>query len=711
MKVAKMLRSSRFLQACVFTMAGLLMSGCGDNGTEETEAVVPPTPVVPVPASPTMALFAGNVDGYGNVDGPATIDSAGLVARFGNPGYVAIDSSGNFYVADTYNNTIRKITAAGVVTTLAGTAGVTGSTDATGAAASFNEPQGIAIDSAGNVYVADSLNNRIRKITPDGVVTTFAGSGAGFPSTDGQGILARLDTPYGLAIDGSGNLYVAEQDGGSIRKITDGFVSTLEPDGFFDSPRGIAVDNGGNVYVANTEGNNIWVIPAVGAKFLLAGNSGGAGGSVDNVDGLSARFDGPAGLVFDGGILYVSDRFNDTVRTVDTNTTAVTTLAGGVEGYTDGVGTLARFDGPSGVAIDGGNLFVVDSDNSTIRKIVIGTQVVTTLAGAPGQYGYLNATGAAARFDYPGGLATDSAGNVYVSSNSVIRKATPGGEVSTLAGTVDTCPDGIDTSPSASFCYPEGIATDSAGNVYVADTYNNAIRKVTSTGLVTTLAGIVGAECGVADGTGTSASFCFPSGVATDSAGNLYVADTSNSTIRKIVISTGVVTTLAGAAGQTGSTNDIGSAARFTYPIGIVTDSSGNIYVTDSPDPNGEGGGPGNYTIRKITAEGVVSTLAGTAGVTGSTDATGAAARFGYPFGIASDSAGNLYVADYDNYTIRKILISTGAVTTLAGTAGQNGFTPGALPGVLSNPKGIAVFGTTLYFGSNDGVVSITNLP
>jgi sugar lactone lactonase YvrE len=293
------------------------------------------------------------------------------------------------------------------------------------------------------------------------------------------------------------------------------------------------------------------------------------------------------------------------------------------------------------------------------------------------------------------------------SENNTIRKITSTGVVSTFAGTAGTCGTADLTGTSASFCSPSGVAIDSAGNLFVADTGNSTIRKIViSTGVVTTLAGIAG-TCGSTDSTGTAASFCYPSGIATDSAGNLYVSDTGNYTIRKIVVSTGAVTTLAGSAGQTGFTNGTGSGARFAYPIGIATDSSGNIYVADSYDE----ASTGSYTIRKITAEGVVSTLAGTAGVTGSTNGTGSAARFGDPVGIATDSAGNLYVADYDNYTIRKIVISTGAVTTLAGTTGQNGFTPGALPGVLSNPVGITVSGTTLYFTSNNGVVSITNLP
>jgi streptogramin lyase len=216
--------------------------------------------------------------------------------------------------------------------------------------------------------------------------------------------------------------------------------------------------------------------------------------------------------------------------------------------------------------------------------------------------------------------------------------------------------------------------------------------------VVTTLAGTAGLT-GSTDATGAAARFNFPQGVATDSAGNVYVGDTNNNTVRKITPA-GVVTTLAGTAGVTGSTDATGAAASFFAPLGVATDSAGNVYVADL----------GNHTIRKITPAGVVTTLAGTAGAFGSTDATGAAARFDGPFGVATDSAGNVYVADSGNSTLRKIT-PAGAVSTLAGVAGQTGFAPGALPGLLGNPSGVAVSGTSLYITIYNGVAVVQNLP
>jgi len=291
--------------------------------------------------------------------------------------------------------------------------------------------------------------------------------------------------------------------------------------------------------------------------------------------------------------------------------------------------------------------------------------------------GSADGIGAAARFSGPEGVATDSAGNVYVADNdnNIIRKITPEGVVTTHAGSGAVGSTDA-TGTAASFFLPTGVATDSAGNVYVADFYTSIIRKITPERVVTTLA----------DATGAVARFALPTGVATDSAGNVYVADWDANAIRKITPA-GVVITLAG------------GEAQFNYPHDVATDNAGNVYVAD-----------GNHTIRKITPAGVLTTLAGTAGVTGSTDATGTAASFNFPSGIATDSAGNVYVADTGNHTIRKIT-PAGAVSTVVGVAGQAGFAPGALPGLLNGPGAVAIRGTSLYITLGNGVAVVRNLP
>jgi sugar lactone lactonase YvrE len=372
----------------------------------------------------------------------------------------------------------------------------------------------------------------------------------------------------------------------------------------------------------------------------------------------------------------------------------------GGAGNVDGTGSAARFNVPFGVATDSaGNVYVADTFNHTIRRITP-TGAVSTRAGTAGVTGSTDATGAAARFNLPRGVATDGAGNVYVADtfNHTIRRITPTGAVSTLAGTAGVTGSADATGAAARFGSPFGIATDGAGNVYVADTQNSTIRKITPAGDVTTLAGTAGVT-GSTDATGAGALFNRPSGIATDSAGNVYVADTFNHTIRKITPE-GVVSTLAGTTGVTGSTDATGAGALFNRPLGIATDGAGNVYVADT----------NNHTIRKITPAGEVSTLAGTAGNFGSADATGAAARFGSPLGVATDSAGNVYVTDSGNNTIRKIT-PAGVVSTVVGVPGQKGFVPGALPGLLAFPRGVAASGTSLYVTLYNGVAVVQNRP
>ena len=266
-----------------------------------------------------------------------------------------------------------------------------------------------------------------------------------------------------------------------------------------------------------------------------------------------------------------------------------------------------------------------------------------TLAGTAGSSGSTDGTGSAARFDFPTSVSVDTAGNVFVadSLNNTIRKVTNAGVVTTLAGLAGFPGSTDATGSAARFSSPHGVAVDTAGNVFVADRNNHTIRKVTSAGVVTTLAGTAGSS-GSTDATGSAARFDNPIGVTVDTAGNVFVADTYNSTIRKVT-SGGVVTTLAGTAGVNGSNDGTGSAARFNLPHGVAVDALGNVFVADNA----------NHTIRKITSAGVVTTLAGLAGSSGSTDGTGSASRFNSPLSTAVDTAGNVFVADTANHTIR----------------------------------------------------------
>lgn len=323
------------------------------------------------------------------------------------------------------------------------------------------------------------------------------------------------------------------------------------------------------------------------------------------------------------------------------NAQVVTTLAGsGVLGFMDATGTAARFSFPWGVATDAsGNVYVSDHGNHKIRKITP-AGVVSTIAGS-GSVGSADGIGTAASFNNPDAVATDATGNIYVAENlsHIIRKITPSGVVTTFAGS-GSIGSADATGTAASFNFPIGVATDASGNVYVADRDNNKIRKITAGGVVTTLAG--SGSMGSTDATGTAASFNFPQGVTTDKLGNVYVADFGNDKIRKISPG-GVVTTLAGSGAQ-GSTDGSGSSASFHGPVGVACDASGNVYVADNV----------NHKIRKITPMGVVTTLAGT-GSAGSTDTIGTSASFRFPMNVATDVSGNVYVADWSNHKIRKI--------------------------------------------------------
>ncbi len=309
----------------------------------------------------------------------------------------------------------------------------------------------------------------------------------------------------------------------------------------------------------------------------------------------------------------------------------------------------------------------------------------------------LTVAAAASLLQYPAGIARDASGNLYVAdaSSDTILKITSAGVVTTFAGGTGSVGSQDGSGTSARFNQPCGVAVDAAGNVYVADTGNATIRVITPGGVVTTLAGSA-ASRGSHDGTGSAALFNQPTGIAVDSVGNVYVADALNATIRKIT-SSGAVTTLAGSAGVRGETDGAGAGARFNYPCGVAVDAAGNLYVADTY----------NATVRKITPAGTVTTLAGSAGITGAVDLTGTNALFSQCAGVAVDAAGNVYVADTGNATVRKIAPS-GQVTTLAGVAGIAGLADGAGEGALFNqPHGLVVDGSGNLYVADTGNAAI----
>jgi hypothetical protein len=348
---------------------------------------------------------------------------------------------------------------------------------------------------------------------------------------------------------------------------------------------------------------------------------------------------------------------------------------------------------PTSVGTDGsGNLFVSDASAQTIQKIST-TGQVTLVAGSAGLSGSSNGTGSAARFNQPGALVAAADGTLSVSdtANDLIRSVTVSGVVATLAGSAGNPGSSDGTGASARFSSPIGIAQDASGLLWVADSLNHTIRKITTGGVVTTFAGSAGVA-GSADGTGSGAQFNHPAGLAVDSSGNVYVADAANNTIRKIS-STGVVTTLAGLAGSSGTQDGTGSGARFNNPGGLAVDSSGELYLADT----------GNSTIRKITASGVVTTIAGLPGISGLMDGTGGYAWFDQPEGLTLGTDGNLYVADTGNAMIRKVTLA-GAVTTLSLSAGSSSST-GSSSDSIPPPTGTTT-STPASTGAGGGAIN-----
>jgi sugar lactone lactonase YvrE len=642
---------------------------------------------------PGITLVAGNTAAAVPLEAPS-----GLVR----------DASGNLYVLDERSGVLDKIAPDGTLTTLAGAPGTRGSADGTGAAANFNYPHGLAIDSKGNLYVADTLNNAIRKVTAGGVVSTVAGQAGATGSSDGAGQSARFNDPEGVAVDASGNLYVTDGGNQTVRKITpDGVVSTIAgqalkcgyADGAgkaaqFCNPGAIVVDTAGSIFLADSHYATIRKITPDGTVSTIAGNTNLRG--LQDGTGAAAQFCTPSALAFDNEQnLLVSDvgcidRFNPTIRKV-TPAGAVSTIAGNNSAvFVNQTGVTAAFGTPEGLAMDGsGNIFVADFSNDSIWK-VSASGAITTFAGGNGVTGSTDGTGTAAGFSKPQGIAADIAGNLYVADelNDTVRKITQAGVVSTLAGALTFKNEQNGTGIGAHFDLPTGLAINADGNIYTLDVQAGTIRIISPAGVTTSL-----------KITGDARYLGFSNSIAFDQAGNLYICDGYYNGVYKITPD-GFQSILAGVLGPSGSSDNVGVAAEFSNPSGVAVDGAGNVYVADT----------GNNTIRKIDGNGNVTTAAGSPGSTGFTDGVGTAARFHSPVGLAFDPAGNMYIADSANNAIRK-MTSAGVVSTVAGTASGVATVLGALPGAVNRPQYLTVVGTNTLFVTSDNAVLRIQLP
>lgn len=767
------------------------------------------------------------------------VDANGLAARFRAPYAIASDAAGNIYVADYDNNVIRKVTPTGDVTTFISTG--------------LASPGGVAVGADGNIYIADTGNQLIKRATPAGVVTVIAGSG-NQGSANGPALSAEFNNPQDVAVDAAGNVYVADFGNNQIRKIAGGVVSVLAGSGAsgfanggfaiasFKNPFGVAVDAAGNVYVADFNNSAVRKVTPTGTVTTLAGN--GAAGYI-NANRTAARFNKPGDVAVDAiGNVFVTDSYNSVIRKISPNGDVVTLAgAGGYFDRIDGVGGTANFGFPIGITFDpSGNMYTADNGTNCIRKIITkgyfidkdlpaglvfdpttgiisGTPTAVTAAAnytifayndagsssktvsiavrlpstdatlssltasvgsinpafvATGKRYVINvangtssttvtpalnnlqasltvngtslASGAASNtiplnlgnnditikvtaedgvtignyllsvvraktaiagpvisynttnnfpvnvaipnlaptntggavpaisygqvttfatgISAPWGITADAAGNVYVADKTrQIRKITPAGAVSLFTGT------------GAGLNNVTGLGSDAQGNIYVADAGNNKIRIISPAGTVSTLAGYAG-NYGYVNGPDADAEFANPAGVAVDGLSNVYIADQDNKVIRKRTLD-GQVDRLAG-TGATGSVNGPGTSATFTVPIGIASDFSGNVFVADLL----------GQVIRKITPAGLVTTFAGR-GTAGEVDGVGTAAAFDSPAAVAVDPIGTIYVADAANSKIRRITPS-GEVIIFAGDGQYRLLNGNGMSSSFSYPLGVA---------------------
>jgi len=641
---------------------------------------------------------------------PATAAPATSVA-IPMPWGVAVDSAGNVFFDGAVVPAAFKVDSGGMLTRVAGTVSPGFSGDGgPGISAQLGAfPQGLAADGAGNLYITDISNSRIRKVAPDGTVTTVAGNGnPGYAGDGGPATSASLLYPHGVKADGAGNLFIADCNNQRVRRVSvDGTITTVAGNGTsgfsgdggpatsaqLACPYDVAVDTAGNLFIADNWNNRVRKVDTKGVITTFAGN-GSCCYSGDNglailaqIGAVSVAVDALENVYIAGGGPFVRKVSKYGV---------ITTAAGGGSSQDDGVPAAnAQLIWATGVAVDAsGNLYIADGGTCKVRKIST-SNIITTIAGSGGAGD--GSPAAFAEFSQPGGIARDKTGILYVTdmAHHRVQKITPTGMISTVAGTGAPGYQG-DGGPAsaAQLGYPRGVTLDAQGNLLIADSWNNRIRKVASDGTISTVAG--GGCCSLGDGgQATNAQLSNPSGVALDAHGNLYIADANNERIR-VVSPAGIITTLAG-NGTTGYSGDGGQAveAQLNNPHSIAPDANGNLFIVDT----------NNHSIRKVSSDGTITTEAGNGQCGYSGDGGQASsAQLCNPFGAAVDASGDLYIMDSTNNRVR-VVSPSGVITTLAGN-GNLGYSGDGGPAVTAQLNiAYSVFATdsgTLYIADTN---------
>ncbi len=690
-------------------------------------------------------------------------------AELYSPAGVAIDSAGNLYIADIGNNRVRKVTPAGVITTVAGNgvAGYNGD-NIPATSASLYGPIGVAIDSSGNLYIAEQNNERIRKVTASGVITTVAGNGvAGYNGDNIPATSASLDDPFDVAVDSFGNLYIADYYNYRVRKVTaSGVITTVAGNGIGDYfygtnipatsaslfPSSVTIDIGGNLYIADSTNDLVRKVTPAGLMTTVAG-TGVVGYNGDNIPAVSANLDRPNGVAVDkAGNLYISDPLNGRIRMV-TPAGVITTVTGnGVLGYNgDNVpATSANLNQAHGIAVDdAGHIYIADIGNDRIRKVQ--TSAINFGSTNVGQVGATLPVGftfntnlqigsvavltqGASGKDYQAATSTTCTASSYSSGSSctvnvtfsplapglrngavvLYDTSTPANALATvyLYGT-GTGPQigfgpGVITSVagdgtqgysgdggqaiSAELAGPTGIVTDGMGNLYFSDSGNSLVRMISPSGTITTVAGMISGGAGLpCSGTDSLGNGCpatqvslNPQGLAIDGAGNLYIA--ANQVYQ--MTPGGILYHLAGTSGPGSCTPSSQTTCPATsvqlYAEGVAADVQGNVFIADMTDNQ----------VYKITPAGVLSVFAGTGALGYSGDGGPAASAQLYgPSALAIDPLGNIYIADQLNNVVRMVAAGTGTISTVAGNgvAGLSGDGGPAVSAELSWPTDIKI--------------------
>ncbi len=640
-----------------------------------------------IDTSGNISTFAGTgLQGFSGNNGPATD------AQLQFPRDIVIDSAGNIYIADKSNSVVRKIDTSGTITTFAG-GGSFGNVGDGGAAteAFLNNPSALAVDGSDNIYFAEQFGYRIRKVDTSGIITTVAGTGtSGFSGDGAAATLANINSPEGLAVVGT-DIYISDTGNQRIRKVdgASGNIETVAGDGSFNStgdggpatdaaisqPKGLAVDGSGNLFIA-TGSSRIRKIDTSGNISTVAGTGSGSFGG-DGGQATDAVLNQPLGVAIDsGGNLLIADSGNARVRQVNTSG-VISTIAGGNLGD-GGPATDASLDlsgGTAHVAADAaGNIYIADSNNQRVRKVDTSGNI-STFAGngttSPANDGG-PATDAAVRD--PQGLAFDASGNLFIGERNGfrVRKVDAAtGNISTVAGTgsFGNGGDGVPATDTA-IGNVAGVFVDASNNLYIADTGNHKVHKVDlTTGTLTPVAGTGSSGFAGDGGPATDAQLSSPSGVFVDASGNLLIADANNNRIRKVDTS-GNITTFAG-NGNTSPFVDGGLAtdASLSSPKAIHGDSNGNLFIAASSDAR----------IRKIDTAGIITTVAGGGGFGFGGDGGPATdAKLNFPSGVFVTSSGEVLIADLNNNRVRKrsapasvISLSANPATVTAGGLGS----------------------------------------